>query len=175
MKINAVFPIMITLVASAAAETKIVGGAATLSLPDRFEEIKRTTGDEGGVTVTVRDRKLDLKMTLSMNDFFLSILPQPSEEDLSDMEHFEREPGKWLGYQLIVLNKGESRWVEARHPAKRALFRVMAPIDTDFRPILEALKSIKVELTKGWTFIPTKSGRSFSLYPPGSKGPMSGD
>jgi hypothetical protein len=159
--------ISLLAVSFADAAEKVVYGVATLTIPERFTLVKKEHGDCPGLSVFVRDNKLAREFELRLGDDFLPIRTSLDTTDLEDLEHFEREPGSWVGYQLVVLRRGDKRVIQMRRPVMRAFFSVTVPANVDFRPILESMKAIDVQLTAGTRFIPSADGRTYSLYPPG--------
>ena len=161
--------LLVSLLAAAVADAaeKVVYGAATVTIPDRFTLVRKEQGDCPGLSVVVRDNKLAREFTLRLGDAYVPIKTTLDAAEANNLEHFEREPGSWVGYQLVVLRREDKRVIEMRRPVVSALFHVTVPADVDFRPILESMKAIDVQLTAGFRFIPSDDRRTYSLYPPG--------
>lgn len=141
------------------------GGPGKISLPDALVIEKESWGDEGSHSGVILDRKSGLRLHFSSNNSGGFLGYHPKDIEWSSALYFERSPEGWYDAQYLVGDNGKELRVVATYGFQRCRFVATLPRGSDYRPALELLKSIKVEMAEGWQIIRGEKFDEFQVRP----------
>ncbi|RYD33774.1 MAG: hypothetical protein EOP87_10415 [Verrucomicrobiaceae bacterium] len=147
-------------------------GRGTVTLPDGLVIEKESWGDEGDHWGVLLERKSGLRLRFSISSFSGSPGYHPKDIDWPSVLYFERSPEGWYGAQYLVADNGQELSVVAIHGFIRAGFSTTLPKGADYRPVMDLLKSIKVEMEEEWEVIRGEKFDEIEVRPknrPGAK------